>query len=177
MVYCPSDWAAMGVNWRSKTNNFSLGLKPLKLLAPRWERCHLLLLRYALEPGSFNSGDKNGHIFSLATVCAQYAPWSICSGELSWSTQPTLRDPCRPSRDKRLHSGSRLPQILEEAKYLCSFEIRCSEEILTCSALCEETQGSSADTGFKATSEFPHLYGTDGSGSGSRVLTAPLKML
>lgn len=123
----------------------------------------------------------------LATRTDIFSPWQLCVHSTRHAAFAQVSSAEVHNRHSVIHVGLQetkdcilnldSPKILEEAKYLCSFEIRCSEEILTCSALCEETQGSSADTGFKATSEFPHLYGTDGSGSGSRVLTAPLKML
>lgn len=43
----------------------------------------LLLLLYPLKPGSFRLGDKNGHIFSLATVCPQCLPFSMA--QVSWA--------------------------------------------------------------------------------------------
>lgn len=59
---------------------------------------------------------------------------------------------------------------------MCMFEIRCQAEILNFCSF-KETPCSSTGTDFKVTSEFPHSQGTDGNGSGSRVLTAPLKIL
>lgn len=123
----------------------------------------------------------------LATRTYIFSPWQLCVHNTHHATfaqvssaevhnrHPVIHVGLQKTKDCILNLDS--PKILEEAKYLCSFEIRCSEEILTCAALCEGTQDSASDTGFNATSEFPHSYGTDGSGSGSRVLTAPLKML
>lgn len=128
-------------------------------------------------------------VLILATRTGIFSPWQPCVHSASHSafaqvssaarTQPTPLDPWQPETDKRLHSETRLsqkknigrgrisvlawnPLLWRNLNFLCSFK---------------ETQCSSTGTDFKVTSEFPHSYGTDGNGRGSRVPTAPLKML
>lgn len=147
----------------------------------------LLLLLYPLKPGSFIFGDKSVHIFSLATVCPQCLPFSVGSGYFSWSIQlELLLDTRLPWIDNRPDSKPRNAQnigrvwifvlgwnalLYRNFKYLKIENIFffMKRSVVLSVKL-------SMGTYFKVTSKFPHSYGTDGNGSGFRVLTTPLKM-